>query len=353
VTRITDAAVFGVPGTRVLRHAYSKNQPWNADGSLLFLGFTYPGYLLDGRTFRYLGRVNQPSDAVWSNTNPSLLYGVKAYGNSFLKHDVRANQTTTVRTFTQYSDLRLGSGEGNLSNDDRVVVLFGRNSQGNVDAFVYDIAADTITGTLSLSVAWADVQGLASAISQSGKYVVLEFNARGTGPLQGKKLYDTRMNLLRNDLSPAGYSHSDVGYDASGNEVLVIADYDRSFYMIRLADGLRTKVLDGSAIGWMTHVSCRAIGRPGYCYVSTFYGTPAGDDASAPMYNQGFSIKLDGSLKVEPFTQLFHGVNTDYAHQPHLVPNRDGSMVLWASNWNNAASDAPVNAFVARPPGVQ
>jgi hypothetical protein len=334
----------------VLRHAYSKHQPWNADGSLLFLGFTYPGYLLDGRTFRFLRRVNQPSDAVWANTDPNLMYGTPINTNNFVKHDVRTNQSTVVRTFSQYSALRLGSGEGNLSNDDRRVALFGRNAQGNIDAFVYDLATDAITGVLSLPMAWSQVQDIASTMSQSGNYVVIEYSSRGTGPMQGKKVYDLQLNLLRTASPGAG--HADVARDTAGNDVLVTPDdaagtNDRSYYMIRLSDGTRTKVLDGSAIGWQTHVSCRATARPGYCYISTFFSAPASDYDWAPMYNQGFAVRLDGSLRVEPFTQLMHGQNTQYTRQPHLVPNRSGSLVLWASDWNNASSTAPVNAFVA------
>lgn len=350
VTRITDPAAFGVPNTRVLRHTYAKSQPWNADASLLFLGFSYPGYLLDGRSFRYLRRIDQPSDAVWSNTDPNLMYGTPIDTSRFVKHDVRTNQSTVVRTFQQYTALRLGSGEGNLSNDDRRVALFGRNAQGNVDAFVYDLVSDAVTGTLSLPMNWSQVQTIASTLSQSGAYVVIEYASRGTGPMQGKKVYDVQMNLLRT--VSAGSGHADFGYDASGHEVMVTADdpagsNDRSFWAIRLSDAVRTKVLDGSAIGWQTHVSCRATRRPGYCYVSTFFANPVSDYDWAPLYNQGFAIRLDGSLGIEPFAQLMHGANTDYPRQPHLVPNRDGSLILWASDWNDAAPDAAIHTYVA------
>jgi hypothetical protein len=349
VTRITDAAALGASGTPVLRHAYAKIQPWNADGSLLLLGFAYPGHLLDGRTFKYLRRVNQPSDAVWSNTDPNRMYGVSS--NALVSLDVRNNQSSVVRAFSSYSALRLGSGEGNLSNDDRRVVLFGHNAQGNIDVFVHDLATGSTTGTLSLPMAWSQVQSIDATMSQSGRYVVVGYAARGTGALQGKKVYDLQMNLLRT-VSPGGGTHADVALDTSGNDVLVSADAplggnDRSFYSARLSDGTLTKVLDGSAIGWMTHISCRSIQRPGYCYVSTFFDNPASDYNWAPLYNQGFSIRLDGLLKIEPFAQLQHGANTAYSHQPHLSPNRDGSLVLWASNWNNAAADATVHTFIA------
>ena len=356
VVRVTDPGTFGASDVKTLRHAYAKSQPWNADGSLLLLGFTYPGYLLDGRSFRYLRRVNQPSDAVWSNTDPNLMYGTAADTGNFVSYDVRTNQSTVLRAFQQYTALRLGSGEGNLGNDDRRVALFGKNVQGNVDAFVYDLVTDSVTGVLSLPLDWSQVQNMASSMSQSGSFVVIEYGSGGTGFMQGKKVHDIQMNLLRT-ISP-GTGHSDFGYDTSGNEVMVAADdpfggNDRSFWMIRLSDGVRTKVLDGSAIGWQTHVSCRATSRPGYCYVSTFFASPASDYDWAPLYNQGFAIRLDGSLRIEPFTQLMHGANTDYRRQPHIVPNRDGSLVLWASDWNDPSADATVHTYVAGRPLTQ
>src|SRR5262245_61542867 len=38
VTRISGAEI----ASGNLRHSYAKNQPWNADGTLLMLGFSYP-----------------------------------------------------------------------------------------------------------------------------------------------------------------------------------------------------------------------------------------------------------------------------------------------------------------------
>ena len=63
VVKITDATAMGVAGETVLKHAYAKNQPWNADNSLLFLGNSYPGFLLDGKTFKLLRRFSQPAQA--------------------------------------------------------------------------------------------------------------------------------------------------------------------------------------------------------------------------------------------------------------------------------------------------
>ncbi len=130
-----------------------------------------------------------------------------------------------MRTFSQYSALRLGAGEGNLSNDDRRVALFGRNSQGElVDAFDYDLVANAITGVLTLPMAWSDVQTIASTMSQSGNFVVVEYASRGTGSMQGKKVYDTQMKLQAYYLTRRK-GHADLGLDVeAGNDVMVTVD---------------------------------------------------------------------------------------------------------------------------------
>jgi hypothetical protein len=39
ITRISDRSAFDQPGATSIRHANAKNQPWNADGSLLMLDY--------------------------------------------------------------------------------------------------------------------------------------------------------------------------------------------------------------------------------------------------------------------------------------------------------------------------
>jgi hypothetical protein len=60
VTRISSRQAFD-DTSDAQRHAYSRIQPWNADGSLLMLGYNYPAPLLDGETYEYLGQLRQPS----------------------------------------------------------------------------------------------------------------------------------------------------------------------------------------------------------------------------------------------------------------------------------------------------
>src|SRR5690606_34249028 len=140
VMRITDSSLGS---GRMFRHDYPMRQPWNADGSRLLL-VNSPVNLLDGKTFAPMGNLPLPGDAIWSNHDPDVIYGVS--GNSFVKLDVSSRKQTTLRTFSGYSDIEIGGGEGNSSDDDRYTALIGVRS-GGVDVLVYDIANDRVVST--------------------------------------------------------------------------------------------------------------------------------------------------------------------------------------------------------------
>jgi hypothetical protein len=337
--RITDASTMG-SGDR--RHAYAKRQPWNADGSRLLLLKGSPARLLDGRTFKYLGTVSAPGDAIWSNKDPNILFGVS--GNAFLKYNVATKSRVFSRSFDGYSRIRIGGGEGNVSDDDRYVALVGERS-GGVDVIVYDISQNAIVVTKKFDGFSGPYGDLDSAgVSPSGRYVLVGI----TNPNKNYDLYDLKtMSYLRRLVS-GQLSHGDMGYSAEGDEVLVTsADGQSALKSIRLSDGRKRVELSSEHMAWNQHTTCRNIARPGWCYVSTFYH---GSKTDAYMYKQIFALKLDGSGTVQRFapgTFANSPASKAYEREAQAVPNRDGSLVLWASDWLDASSDATIHTYVA------
>ena len=356
VVKITDAIGMGVSSETVLKHAYAKNQPWNADSSLLFLGNSYPGFLLDGKTFKLLRRFSQPSQALWSNTDPNIMFGVGGDAPALVKADVRAQGTVTVlRRFDEYTKMDIGGYEGNLSNDDRYIVLFGKHAAG-VDIVAYNIASNQIEGRRSFvgQVAGAGSNDIDNAtISPLGNFVVVQFVGSRQGRPPGIDVYDRQMNYLRR-VSPAGNSHYDIGIDAAGNEVLVIKDsqVDTTMYTIRLSDGTRRVELTKDLVNYPIHISCRNIKRPGWCYMSEFAvaNYDQTNATSKANHQELLAVKLDGSGTVQRFAQEQHAVvisEREYERSAMGVPNRDGSMVLWASDWRDASRTASIDTYVA------
>jgi len=110
--------------------------------------------------------------------------------------------------------------------------------------------------------------------------------------------------------------------------------------MWRLDNGARTYLLPSADSVWgYSHVSFRNTARPGWVYVS-HYNPPSANPGS----DQVVAVKTDGSGTVEVFASAHHAA-TSYESQPQAVPNRDGTRVLFASEW--AGSAGPIYAYVA------
>jgi len=342
-TRITDGVAFADSST-ALRHHYAKNQPWNSDGTLLYLKKNNPGFLLDGKSFKFLRKVNTPAHPLWSNLNPHIMYGLS--GTSLVKFDVITGASTTVRNFSSYTNVQFGPYEGNLSANDKYICITGYKSTG-MELLTYNISNNTIEGTLNLpGGSESDLDWC--SMSQSGNYVIIEMKTKTFAP-DGKcgiKVYDRQMNFKRHLVSTCG-GHADMGYDTNGNEVVVTQDAsgDASLNSYRLSDGTKRVELTASSLAFNIHVSCRNLKRPGYCYISTYAHTSGRDRY---LYREIFSIKLNGTGTIERFAQAHFDESvssTAYEASSMAVPNREGSIVLWASEWEKATNK--INAFIS------
>ncbi|RXJ45969.1 Ig-like domain-containing protein [Gelidibacter gilvus] len=331
VTRISDEDVFGCD-CETLRHNYSKNQPWNADGSLIKTDGSH-AKILDGNTYEVLRTANPKS--LWSNIDPKVTF--ETAQNKFYKNNIDTNKETVLRIFSEYETISIGYGEGNLSNDDRWIAFIGVNGN-NQTVLVYDILNDAIVGSKFIGTASVDWV----SVSQSGQFVVILYHNRGGGEYQGAKSYNRQM---KNEVHLINSSeHADLGYDMAGNEVYVsVGRYEgHSLSYTRLDNGF-TKGLWKSA--WKpgdrgiagAHASTRNLKRPGWAYIST--DQQAHDPLVYDAPKEIFAIRLDNSETIERFGKhhtKFDGSKSPYNHETHPVPNRDGTKVIFASNWHNS-----------------
>lgn len=360
LTRISDETVFGP--TQVgpsdwwapyRRHRWFKMQPWNADGTRILIDLTYPNYLVDGTTYKFIKRFDPakpqnhpPTEAVWSNVDPNIMYGVS--GNSFIKYNVKYGTRSTLHTFPNYNNISIGLYEGNVSNDDNYVALWCPKGS-KYYTIVYDINKDSIISTYDMGPQgqqdFYETSGLNwVCISQTGKFVVVQWQRSGTGRDMGIEVFDNKMNFLRQITPKVKNSYNvDMGLDADGNDVLVYQDLSNCNIMThRLSDGQVTKVLDGSKISLATTISCRNLNRPGWAYFGDFEATQASvgefhaagkSEPAKASYNTVFALKLDGSQIVEVFGHMHHSSNEGLYLQPMPVPSRDGKKVMFASDW--------------------
>lgn len=325
IIRISDADALKSK-RKVIRHNYSKRQAFNADGTLVMLGNKY---LLDGKTFKLVGTYSAPSsECFWSNKKPRLMYAFDPRKKQLITIDVKKNKHKVLYKFKGYEQVFMGRWEGNMSIDDKYVAFMGKKGK-DLYIITFNIKARKIVTVKKFPGMWEKEKSPNIdwvSFSQSGKYVLINWDNRGSSRLCGIEVYDKKMKFLR-QLTECG-EHGDIGYDTGGNEVFVQvtcgarSKYKGEIISLRLKDGKVTRIIDSSLGGFGGHISCRNTKRPGWAYVST----------AAPLF-EVFAVKLDGSQTVQRFTHT-HSSTKVYSAEAQAVPNRYGDKVIFASHWD-------------------
>lgn len=330
VTRITD------PGSPVLegewedrsRHGYSIRQPWNADGSLLYLDFGYSGVgdiFLDGRTYKPLFARKQPgSDRRWHHTDPHLRLCVG--GNEIVYFNVMTEAKEVLASFSDYKDLRLNKGNPSIGGTEIAISANG----GNV-GFVFDLLTRQKGADVDLSgieLSWIGVSPLLNYI-----IVQREGDFFAVHDMEGEMLWESELYGM-----PSHYDLTVFDGEEWAVGVAKTGDPDGRFFngaviKRRLSDG---KMVPLTNSGWASHTSCRSTADFAICSFN--------DEPNYPPYNlEVCAVPLDGSMNVK---RLFstHREYNGYYDETHPCPSPDGRRVIWASNWD--VKDGPIAGYV-------
>ena len=369
-------------------------------------------YLLDGKTGVYLRTVHPGALAGhtprWSNVNPNNMYGIPSTTveggscNTTNRLVVWHPETdtssypalTVLHTFTQFdsyantslcANMTFGLDKGNFSNDDSLGVVIGwstmRKSWGITTFHMTNVNTDTPTVT-EIATRWLGAIGGTKnnfdsanwnnvSAMPKGDGVLVQWKSIGPGIHQGIEWFSTDLTTTRHVTDAV--SHYDEGLDANGNEMVVTncgqsggastntctgvsqnpgSPFIAGYYLNRFGPTGASLNLYPSAYPRLTstvHISCRnQYQRPGWCYISDFQNNP-----SFPVgYEQIYALKLDGSETVEVFG-VDHGsydscfICNEYTAR--AVPSRDGSKVIFTSDWGLGAS-APSYDYIIQCP---
>jgi len=350
------------------RHTYSKQQPWSSDNSMLTIenrGGSPNPLILDGKT--YLPKLSPCAnyaryDHRWhpSPGHPHEQINVNSNGTELMWFDVTTCTKTRSWTLPIASDYGIGSGEGNPSMDGRFVAIASAQAMVVVDMDpkppflpypnkrigpVYTFPPCSLGTTDPCKIDYVSV-------SPSGRYVDLAYSHSDSNA-DVHRIFEVDANTLA--LRPhvmAGNSprcgafasrpngwifpvkHADMALDPSdGNEDVIVGGRACSgtsmgnVVKVRLRDGKLTALTDRTNESSVYHVSTRNLDRPGWAYVSYY---PVN---GARFNDEIVAVKLDGSLAVERYGHTHTDASAGYRSQSHPVPSRDGTRVLFASNW--------------------
>lgn len=395
----TGAPIGAIPGRwgTDVRHAYSKQQPWSADGRLIAIqnrGGSPPLVFLDGDTFRPRSGGCEGSPLYDWRWHPDprharTMIGVNRAGTELVWYDVENCRVTRRWTLPVRVDYGVGSGEGNPSNDGRFVALGNDREMFVVDMDPRPPHAPYPSVRIgpvhrfapcSVGVAGPDftcgVDNL--SMSASGRYVAVNVSVKADSMRDGWRIYDVdpkTLALLPRRMSdealrcgsfaarPNGWilplKHADLALDPfdGDQDVLVGA---RScpgaktgwVVKVRLKDGRATSLTDPRDESPAMHVSTRNLDRPGWAYVS-YYRKPG-----RRFHDEVVAVRLDGSGEVERIAHLRSTTKGCYRCEPHAVPSRDGRFVMFASTWTedcggDCGDARDIKGYVVAVPGVR
>lgn len=365
-----------------IRHEYSRYDPYNRDGSRIVLHDTDSGDLHVYRTGRLpLDRKDNLLKTVdmeqprWDPRDPNVLWGLRDF--KIITVTFPAGKTTVVKDFTKDPTIapvlkaepdlyRITTrDEGEASRDMRTWALI---LQGSKDDYrhryilTWDRQADRVLGVYKLAaneeIDWV-------GMSWSGRHVLIGGDS-GAGRASGLCMADLALKKIhRLDHTT---SHSDVGVDVKGNDVIVMQNSRTDHVdLIPLSDKTRpcreegdqyagtnrTKLLrlfynseSSHGLNSGLHVSCNA---PGYAVISTFMDQ--GVKEQNWLDRCIVLVRLDPAKPKVWYLAKLHTTHKAYWEEPHAVITNDGSKVLWATNWNrNVGQDKVFVMRLSLPP---
>lgn len=340
ITRVTD--ISQVKGVERLRHYYAKRNPFNADESrAVFVSSDGYNWVYDTATWepvRYLPLGSSDAEVHWHPKDKNKIFLVD-FGSEYnisrmFWLNAQTGEKELLLDMEKFGFITAnGMMEGNPDKDMTVYAVAGNTKNKKTEIALVDLNEGKIISRKEVDPRWVDDW---ISVSPSGKFVV----TMGKG---FSRIFDRDLKLLHT-LPEGSYGHGDLCLTPSGREALVFdgADLqlngDRNINIAWLESG---KLEIGARIGWgaTPHVSCRNFDFPGWALIST-QGRDSWSERYKNMNFEIFWLKLDGSGEIRRVAHHHSSREIGgYFAEQHAVTNRDGTKILFASNWDDEQID--------------
>ena len=351
LTRMTQADAE--PPNTFARTDYSRRQAFNVDGSrMLAVARDGAWHLYDPRVPAYVQQIPGFAGAVepqWHATNPNIITYLPDAGTRMQVLDL--DLTTRQNSVAGDLAVRLQSlwptaatmntgAEGSPSADGRFWAFQVSDAdQEGLGIIIWDKQLDII-------VSHRNIEALPDHLSMSpgGRHVVVSSADRTVS-------YDLQLQNPQTLLNAT--EHSDLAIGADGEDYYVAIDYstdDGDLFMTNLTTGQRTPLV-ATYLGRESttlHVSGKAYDLPGWVVVSTF---DMREEDPQWLYQRIWLVQLQADPVIYPLgfhqSKLKPAAGSDnYWAEPHATINKDGTRVVFNSNWNSdTVTDVDVYAI--------
>ncbi|MGE0487556.1 MAG: hypothetical protein AB7Q81_25670 [Gammaproteobacteria bacterium] len=372
VFRITSAE--DMPDASFVRHDYSRRQAFNGDNSR-FVAKSSNGYwlLYDGATFLVLRRGGHggslrgmagDAEAIWHPTDPrKLCYTGNSGSLVWYEKDVESDHDTVMVDFRgrlpwPKATAVWTKGEGVPSANGRFWGLMATSYDESTKKvsihglLCYDRQEDRIVGTLD-AARFDHAMPDHVSMSPSGRWVVPSWAfIKRLGTRAYTPDFSTSVQLHSQS------EHSDLAIGPDGDDMYVVADYDSGqIRAVRLATAASFDLMPlypARGSSYAAHISGKAYDRPGWVVVSTYadsagHGKLQPDPVLQPMHRRVMLVELRRGGRQLGIAHTRTGARYGgYQGEPQATISRDGSRVVFASNFDDGGGP---NSYLVTVPG--
>ncbi len=350
---------------------YSQLQAFSSDNQLLLLGwddisiYTVRRMSDFSRVTTSLREAHVPR---WSKTNPTALVHFDTNrGNDTVKiqqTDVLTGMVTELADLTEFSEICVNESFDELSHDGRWLVGMAKRTGESrnfncrdfielTDIFAYDLQNRQMGARINMrqmiesGPCRRDDRPDWVAPSPLGDLIVVQWVTDGTGRCNGLETFDIRTGAFRGRVTDHR-RHGDLGVHPDGRQYFMSFEENTGPDNLNYPWTVAYTFLPGSmsgrgastpiislASGLPDHISCQ--GPDGSCVATLGPGDAGG---FSPYETELVVVRTTGDIN-----RLVHHRSSECAYwaQPRASMARDGSYVVFASDWDNNSCNVPNN----------